>query len=142
MEKITSSATETEKFAKEFSKRLKPSDIVALYGNLGAGKTTFMKGLASGLGYRHEVTSPTFIFARTYHIENKNSKIKDLHHIDLYRAKDKSDLNSIGIGEFLEDSQAVSVIEWAEKIDSKLPKNTSKIRIEVLENDKRKITVL
>ena len=114
---------------------------MALYGNLGAGKTTFMKGLASGLGYRNEVTSPTFIFARTYHINNSNSNIKDLHHIDLYRAEDKNDLNTIGIKEFLDDSQAVSVIEWAEKLDRKLPKNVMKVEIKVIEGDKRKITV-
>src|SRR3972149_1022484 len=142
MEKITFSAKETENFAKGFAKKLKPGNVVALYGDLGAGKTTFIKGLAQGLGYKKGVYSPTFIFIRTYHLNDQRSKIKNLHHIDLYRAEDISQLSSVGLEEFLVDKEAVVVIEWPEKIEEELPSGTIKVKIDYLEDNKRNIKVV
>lgn len=142
MEKITHSAKETEKFASRFARKLSPGDTVALYGNLGVGKTTFIKGLARGLGYEREVYSPTFIFARTYNLNNQKSKIKRLHHIDLYRAENKKDLSSVGIEDFLEDSQAVIVIEWAEKMGNLVTHQAIKVKIDYFGDEKRKIKVV
>ena len=140
MEKITLSAKETENFATELAKKLKPGDVVALYGDLGAGKTTFIKGLASGLGYKQGVFSPTFIFVRSYNLAKQ--KIKTLHHIDLYRAEDRSQLSSVGVEEFLTDKDAVAVVEWPEKIEEQLPSSTIKIKIDYINNNKRKIKVV
>ena len=148
MEIISNSSENTKKIAREFSKKLNPGSILAFYGNLGAGKTTFIQGLAEGLGYKGRVFSPTFIFVRPYKIseqkaENSQHKsaIKTLYHIDLYRIEKATDLKTIGIQEFLEDKEAISAIEWAEKIDKFLPKNAMKIMITPLSPTERKITI-
>ncbi len=88
-EVITKSIEETQKFAQEFAGKLKSGNIIALYGELGAGKTIFVQGLAKGLGFRGKVFSPTFIFMRPYKLEGK---IKTLYHIDLYRLEGIMDL--------------------------------------------------
>ncbi|OGY25099.1 MAG: tRNA (adenosine(37)-N6)-threonylcarbamoyltransferase complex ATPase subunit type 1 TsaE [Candidatus Woykebacteria bacterium RBG_16_39_9b] len=148
MEIISNSSENTKKIAREFSKKLNPGSILAFYGNLGAGKTTFIQGLAEGLGYKGRVFSPTFIFVRPYKISEQKaesgqhkSAIKTLYHIDLYRIEKATDLKTIGIQEFLEDKEAISAIEWAEKIDKFLPKNAMKIMITPLSPTERKITI-
>ncbi|OGY22894.1 MAG: tRNA (adenosine(37)-N6)-threonylcarbamoyltransferase complex ATPase subunit type 1 TsaE [Candidatus Woykebacteria bacterium RBG_13_40_15] len=139
MEIITNSAEETRSFAKKISKNLKPGNILSLYGSLGAGKTTFIQGLAQGLGFRQRVFSPTFVIARPYKIEQGN--IKTLYHIDLYRLEGVGDIENTGIEELLLDKEAVSTIEWPEKIEKWLPKKAIKVRLETLGKEKRKITV-
>jgi len=119
------------------AKTLKPGNIIALYGELGAGKTIFVQGLAKGLGYEGKVFSPTFIFMRPYKLKGI---IKTLYHIDLFRLEGVPDLKNIGIEEFLSETDAVSVIEWAEKIEYLLPKNVIKIKIERKSETDRKIT--
>ena len=141
MEIISNSSENTKKVAREFSKKLNPGSILAFYGNLGAGKTTFIQGLAEGLGYKGRVFSPTFIFIRPYKISEQKRIIKTLYHIDLYRIEKATDLKTIGIQEFLEDKEAISAIEWAEKIDKFLPKNAMKIMITPLSPTERKITI-
>ncbi len=136
-EVITKSIEETQKFAQEFAGKLKSGNIIALYGELGAGKTIFVQGLAKGLGFRGKVFSPTFIFMRPYKLEGK---IKTLYHIDLYRLEGIMDLKNIGVEEFLNEKDAVSAVEWAEKIEHLLPKNVIKIKIERLNEQTRKIT--
>lgn len=139
-EVVTSSIEETQEFAQEFAKSLKPGSIVALYGELGAGKTIFVQGLAKGLGFRGKVFSPTFIFMRPYKISNQKSKIKTLYHIDLYRLEEIADLKNIGIEEFISEKNSVSAIEWAEKIEHLLPKKVIKIKMERISETERKIT--
>lgn len=134
---ITKSIEETQKFAEKFAGKLNPGDIVALYGDLGAGKTIFVQGLAKGLGFRGKVFSPTFIFLRPY---NLSGKIKTLYHIDLYRLEEIADLKNIGVEEFLNEKDTVSAVEWAEKIEHLLPKNAIKIKMERLGESERKIT--
>ncbi|OGY25336.1 MAG: tRNA (adenosine(37)-N6)-threonylcarbamoyltransferase complex ATPase subunit type 1 TsaE [Candidatus Woykebacteria bacterium RBG_16_44_10] len=146
---ISKSAKSTQTFAKSLAKKIRPGDILALYGSLGAGKTTFVQGLAAGLGYKARVFSPTFIFVRPYKLANSKQqtansnkrKIKILYHIDLYRVEKETDLKTIGIEEFLTDNDAVSVIEWPEKIENKLPIKTIKIKIEVISENERRIKV-
>ncbi len=140
MKFISNSIEETQKFAADFAKKLKPGAVLALYGSLGAGKTAFIQGLAKGLGFRGKVFSPTFIFVRPYKIGDRKSKIETLYHIDLYRLEETKELKSIGIGEFLAEPNAVSAIEWPEKIEKFLPKGATKIKIEVLGENKRGIT--
>ncbi|MDP2721000.1 MAG: tRNA (adenosine(37)-N6)-threonylcarbamoyltransferase complex ATPase subunit type 1 TsaE [bacterium] len=138
---ISNSPLETKNFAAGFAKNLKPGIILALYGDLGAGKTTFIQGLAAGLGYKGKVTSPTFIFIRPYEISKQKRKIKTLYHIDLYRVEKPSDLETIGAREFIFDTEAVAAIEWPEKIEKILPTKTIKINLESISETKRKITV-
>ena len=139
-ELISNSPLETRKFAAGFAKTLKPGDTVALYGDLGAGKTTFIQGLAVGLGYKGKVTSPTFIFIRPYEISKQKRKIKTLYHIDLYRVEKPTDLAAIGAHEFIFDKEGVAAIEWPEKIEKALPAKTIKINLEPISDTKRKVT--
>ena len=147
---ISNSEKETKDFAFDLAKKLKGSDILAIYGNLGAGKTTFIQGLAAGLGYLGRVFSPTFVIIRPYKItgtnrttttKQKNPKIKTLYHVDLYRIEEETDLKTLGIEEFLNDKGAICAIEWPEKIEKYLSENTIKIRFETLGENDRKITI-
>jgi len=145
---ISNSAEETKKFAGEFAKKLKPGDILALYGNLGAGKTTFIQGLVASLGYRGKVFSPTFIFVRPYKISepgtasrDQEKKIRIFYHIDLYRIEEPADLKTIGIEEFLNENNSVSAIEWPERIENGLPERTVKIKIESIDENTRRLII-
>ncbi len=146
---ISHSAAETQKIGSDFGKALKGGDVLALYGDLGAGKTTFIQGLVASLGYSGRVFSPTFIFIRPYNIsdqrsvisdQKKSQKIKTFHHIDLYRIENETDLKTLGIEEFVSQKDAISAIEWPEKIENFLPKKTIKIKFETLGETERKIT--
>lgn len=149
LEAVIKSPRETQELAKKLAREIKPGDILAIYGPLGAGKTTFIQGLAAGLGYTGRVFSPTFIFVRPYKIVNSKQRtansekrqIKTLYHIDLYRIERPTDLKTVGVEEFLTDKGAVSAIEWPGKIEDSLPERTIKIKIETLGENKRKIRV-
>lgn len=133
---ITESFEDTEKIGESFAKKLKPGDVVCLYGDLGAGKTTFVKGLARGLGIRGRIISPTFILIRTYKLNNGN-----FYHVDLYRIEDEKDLEGLGLKEMIDNSKNIVVIEWAEKMGKLLPINRIEIYFESLDEDKRRITI-
>ncbi len=103
----THSAEETRAIGKTLGESLKAGDIVALTGELGAGKTVFAKGIAQGLGVTDEVASPTFTLLKTY------EGSETLHHFDLYRIGDENELTHIGFYDTL--GEGVCVIEWAER---------------------------
>ena len=110
----SNSPDKTVEIGRSIGRKLKPGTVVALTGELGSGKTTLVKGIALGLGVKskREVTSPTFVIFHIY-----KGRIP-LYHFDLYRLERNSDLEAIGMDEFLDDPDAVSVIEWAERISS------------------------
>jgi tRNA threonylcarbamoyladenosine biosynthesis protein TsaE len=135
-EYTTNSFEETQKLGEEFAQKISLGDFVAFYGDLGSGKTTFIQGLARGLGVKRRIISPTFIIVRHYRIENGS-----FYHIDLYRTESKNDLLGLGIDEIIEDKNNIVALEWAEKMGEMLPKKRIDVRCEYLENDKRKITV-
>ena len=135
MKIITHSPEETIAFAEKIGKTLKVGDVIAYIGGLGAGKTTFTRGLAKGLGLGDIVTSPTFALVNEYRGENLT-----LYHFDMYRIENADDLESTGYYDYpMEES--VFAIEWSENIESVLPKNTIYISIEYLDEDSRQITV-
>lgn len=135
MEKITHSAEETIEFAKEIGSRLKKGDIVAYTGGLGAGKTTFTRGLAMGLGMNDNVTSPTFSLVNEYH-----SRDISLYHFDMYRIMGADDLETTGFYDYSTDD-SVFAIEWSENISEELPDNAVIINIERIDDNTRRITV-
>ncbi len=135
MEKITHNAEETIEFAKEIGSRLKKGDIVAYTGGLGAGKTTFTRGLAMGLGMDDNVTSPTFSLVNEYH-----SKDISLYHFDMYRIMGADDLETTGFYDYSTDD-SVFAIEWSENISEELPDNAVIINIERIDDNTRRITV-
>lgn len=123
----------TEKFARGLAEKIsgkkpgKKAVIVALAGELGAGKTAFAKGFASGLGVNGRIFSPTFILMRKAGVKNK--KFRDFFHIDAYRATDKNFLK-LGIREIAEDPRNIILIEWADKLKRILPKSAIWIKFE------------
>lgn len=128
MEKTTSqSEKETQDIGFNLAKNLKGGEVVALMGNLGAGKTIFTKGLARGLGVKKIITSPTFILMKAYKI--KHDKIENFIHVDAYRLKNERDLREIGLIDWLGKENSVVVIEWAEKVKKILPKTTTWVKI-------------
>ena len=131
---VTNSAAETEKFARELAASLKPDDVLAFYGGLGMGKTTFVRGLALGLGSLDEVSSPTFSLVHEYRSTPK------LYHFDMYRVTSFDDLYSTGFFDYLETG-AILAIEWSENIEDALPDRTIRVTFERLEEEKRRITV-
>lgn len=138
---VTNNAGETQKFGAEFAKTLKPGDVIALYGDLGAGKTTFVQGVAKGLGIQRRIISPTFIIQRTYRLNHELSPSTQFYHLDLYRTEGLTDLEGLGLQELLGSEENIVIVEWAEKAKDILPKKRFDIRIEHDEKDKRKITL-
>ncbi|MBU1016858.1 tRNA (adenosine(37)-N6)-threonylcarbamoyltransferase complex ATPase subunit type 1 TsaE [Patescibacteria group bacterium] len=136
MEIFTNSAAETKKLAFNLAKKLKGGEVLALYGDLGSGKTTFVQGFVEGFGIKGRVQSPTFVFVRFY---GKRPKIV---HIDLYRINSLSELVDLGLEEFLGDKDTISLIEWPEKMEGYLPKKALKVEFKFVSENIRGITVL
>jgi tRNA threonylcarbamoyladenosine biosynthesis protein TsaE len=135
-EYITNSGEETQELGERFAGRLKMGDFIALYGDLGSGKTTFIQGLARGLGITRRIISPTFIIARHYKINNGS-----FYHIDLYRTESKHDLLGVGLDQIIEDKNNIVALEWAEKMGELLPKKRIDIRFQYLNGNKRRIFI-
>lgn len=138
---ISNSSVETQNIAQDFGKTLKGGSVVCLYGELGAGKTTFVQGLARGLGIKNRIISPSFIIVRRYDLglRNKDLKIKHFYHIDLYRLENENGLEGLGLDEILDDKKSIIAVEWAEKLGKKLPKKRTDIYLESIDDDERQI---
>jgi tRNA threonylcarbamoyladenosine biosynthesis protein TsaE len=134
MEVITNSAEETMELGEKIGAFLLPNDVIALTGQLGAGKTTLIQGIAQGLGVKDYVTSPTFI------IINEHQGRLPFFHIDLYRLNNLDEVEDLGIEEYFSRGGAC-VIEWAEKLGELTPKQAHEIRIEILSDTERKLCV-
>lgn len=131
---ITKSSKETQKLGQDLAKS-KNIRFLALFGNLGSGKTTFAQGFAKGLGIGERIISPSFIIVRKYELENRN-----FYHIDLYRIENQNDIRGLGLEEIFNDPQNIVVIEWAEKMKDLLPKKRIEIYFDYLKENQRKIT--
>jgi len=130
--KQTKEANETSALGTEFSKFLEGGDVISLVGQLATGKTTFIKGVLSGLGYKESVTSPTFTLVNEY-----LTKFTIIH-IDCYREENLDRWIQIGLHDYFNDENIV-FIEWADKIIDILPKDTISIKFSHLGNNNRKI---
>lgn len=126
----TTSEVETARVAREIAGSLKGGDVVALEGELGAGKTTFVRGLARALGIRARVTSPTFLLMRCYILPPQKSRrgIRHLCHVDAYRVRSGKALRDIGLAEYLTAPDSLTVIEWPEHARDILPRRTIRVR--------------
>ncbi len=134
---ISNSVQETEKVAQEIASSFKGGEILALTGDLGAGKTVFVKAIAKYLGIEDIITSPTFVLMKVYDIEY--GSIDKLVHIDCYRLEGEEDLADLGLEDYVNDNNIVA-IEWANKVIN-LPENSININIEYISDNKRKIIV-
>lgn len=137
MKFISKSEKETFKIADAFAKVLNGGEVVVLNGDLGAGKTTFTKGLAHALNITENVTSPTFTLMNIY----SSGRLK-LYHFDMYRLEDESEALELGLGEFFGNKDSVCMIEWAENIRSLLPKKLITINITKLGDNTREFEFL
>jgi tRNA threonylcarbamoyladenosine biosynthesis protein TsaE len=114
--------------------------VIGLTGDLGSGKTTFIKGMALGLKISARVISPTFVLMRCYRILSP-SPLKNLYHIDAYRLSNPAEAGVLGLAELWSNPQNLLVIEWADKIKSTLPNWTRWISFSQIGDKKRKITL-
>ena len=136
----TSDESQTVEAGSVFSKKLlgknvKRSIVVFLEGNLGAGKTTFTKGLMKGLGYNELVKSPTYNLVEIH----ETDKLK-VFHFDLYRINDPHELTEIGIGEYLEEENSICIFEWPENAQSLLPQPD--YTIEIKHSDDKQLSLI
>jgi tRNA threonylcarbamoyladenosine biosynthesis protein TsaE len=125
----TKNESETLKTAEEFSKLLKPGDVIAYKGNMGAGKTVFTRGIVRGLGGDDAVSSPTFAIVNEYIAGGLS-----IYHFDMYRIKSINDLYSTGYFDYLE-SGGIIIIEWSENIESAIPAGAYIINIETTDTN-------
>lgn len=130
---ILKSAEAAQELGESWAADLHGGEIFALYGVLGAGKTQLVKGLARGLGYRGDVTSPTFTIVHEY----VGGRLP-LYHLDLYRIADENAALRIGVEEYL-PSNGVTVIEWPERIASLLPPDARRWRLEIVSLTERTV---
>lgn len=132
---ITNSPAETEKMAALLASKLSGGEVIAFRGDLGMGKTCFTRGLAKGLEFEGEVTSPTFALINEYLGGRLN-----IYHFDMYRISSWEELYSSGFFEYIEQGGVVAC-EWSENIENALPQNTIYVELENLGETKRKITI-
>ncbi len=146
----TNSHEETEELGAEFAQTLKPGSVVALFGELGAGKTCFTKGIAKGLGIKDYVKSPSFVIVISYGADEEWSKSAGvdkskggrlpLHHIDLYRIASGREADELGLEEYLY-GRGVCVIEWAERAPDALPDDTINVTLTYEGESRRRIEI-
>jgi tRNA threonylcarbamoyladenosine biosynthesis protein TsaE len=131
----TSSVTETEQFAEEFAKELKPGTVLAFFGGMGVGKTAFTRGLARGLGITAAVASPTFAIVNDY------GGNPPLAHFDMYRIETWEDLYSTGFFDYI-DAGYILAVEWSENIENALPEDSIKVTISRGENENDRLITI
>jgi len=164
MKIISNSIEETKDIGKKIASKLKGGEIIALHGDLGAGKTVITKGIAQGLGYNKIVNSPTFVLMKIYKIPSTKKdglkiplppeertgnptlikgEIKRICHIDAYRISTEEEIEGIGIYEYLGKRDTICIIEWPERIKKIMPKNTKWINLKCGEKENiRKIDIM
>lgn len=135
MKIVTHSPEETVKAAEKLGSLLRPGDMIAYKGGLGAGKTTFTRGLAIGLGLGDNVSSPTFALVNEY----RGSEIT-LYHFDMYRISTEEGLESTGFYDY-DFENNVAAVEWSENIAQFLPEKTIYITINALSENEREIII-
>lgn len=136
---ITKSAEETQALASQIAGQYKiKGGVIALSGDLGAGKTTFTQGFAKALGIDDKIISPTFVLIRQHQIPHTK---RMLYHIDLYRLEGTIDLSITGLKELFEDEENIVLIEWSEKISDQLPKNILRIHLNRINENEREIRI-
>ena len=140
---LTTSEKQTFNLGKKLAKTLKGGEVLALTGELGAGKTVLIKGIATGLGIKKVVTSPTFVLMKVYPLKAKNYKLTadKLIHIDCYRTTNQQQITDIGATEYFGRADSIVVIEWAEKIKPILPKRRIDVKFEYAGKEKRRIFI-
>lgn len=143
MKKIIADIKETKAFASCFAKEIvkksgNKAKVIGLIGDLGAGKTTFTQAFAEAFGVKEKVLSPTFVIEKIYKLKGQGD-FAHLIHIDAYRLNDPEELITLGWNEIIENPKNIILIEWADKVEKILPKDTQKIFFKFIDEDRREI---
>lgn len=131
MEYVSHSIEDTNKFAESIAETLKGNEVIALFGDLGAGKTTFTRGLCAALGITSGVHSPTFAIVNEYHGRFP------VYHFDMYRITDEDDLYSTGYFDYL--GKGIILIEWSENIVDSIPSDAIRIELRYGEDENTRV---
>ncbi|MDE2001208.1 MAG: tRNA (adenosine(37)-N6)-threonylcarbamoyltransferase complex ATPase subunit type 1 TsaE [Patescibacteria group bacterium] len=156
----TTSRSQTQRFAAKLARQIlrsgpgRKATVLALSGDLGAGKTTFTQGFIKALGVKHRVTSPTFLLVRRYEVESPKSKVKgsgnsstynlqpitykDAYHFDLYRIHAVKELAPLHFGKILRDPRNIVLLEWPERVRKAIPRSAKWIFFEHGRNQKER----
>ncbi|MBI2587675.1 tRNA (adenosine(37)-N6)-threonylcarbamoyltransferase complex ATPase subunit type 1 TsaE [Candidatus Azambacteria bacterium] len=141
---ITRNAKETQALAVMLAKELRGGEVIALEGELGAGKTTLVQGLAKGLGIKEKVLSPTFVIMKFFDVPAPRqargvTRVRTLVHVDCYRIKSPKELLALGWRELLKEKSNTIVIEWADRVRLILPRHYLSLRFRFANHDQREI---
>jgi tRNA threonylcarbamoyladenosine biosynthesis protein TsaE len=132
--RVSGSPDDTQRLGEELGRSLQSGDVVALTGELGAGKTCFVQGVARGLGVATGATSPTFVLINEY-----RGRLP-VHHVDAYRTESFAELLDLGLPELF-DGEGVTLVEWADKLRPLLPARAIEVHIEGVGDEPREITI-
>jgi tRNA threonylcarbamoyladenosine biosynthesis protein TsaE len=142
---LTNSAIQTKKLGEKLAKKIlkkttkkKGTFVIGLTGELGGGKTTFLQGLAKGLGIKQKILSPTFVIMKKFKVPKKKN-FYWFYHIDCYRLQKPKELFDLGFKEIISNPQNIVAIEWAEKIKKILPKNAPILKFKFIDEKTREI---
>ena len=139
---ISENENDTLNIAHDFAKQLKPNDIIVLTGNLGAGKTKFVYGIAKFFAVENKVSSPTFTIVNEYLLDKKINEIEKINHFDVYRLESYIDFyDSVGT-EYFDEPHSISIIEWGNNIKEIIPPNAIYIEIELINENERSFSFL
>lgn len=145
MKFISKSPVQTQKIASELAHKIVKSGVknrakvLALKGELGAGKTTFVKGFAKALGLKVKISSPTFVIMKSFQLQA--SSFKNLYHIDAYRLKDEKELKKLDIEEVFSKPENIVLIEWSDRVKKILPQKRILIHIDHVDENTRRILI-
>jgi tRNA threonylcarbamoyladenosine biosynthesis protein TsaE len=147
---LTNSSAQTRNLAKKLSEdffkkaSVKQAFIIALKGELGGGKTTFLQGFAKWLGIKEKITSPTFVIAKRFSLyssKKNKGKFKNFYHFDCYRIGNPREILNLDFMKIILDSQNIVAIEWPERIKKILPKNVILIKFKFINDKTREIVI-
>lgn len=142
MKHLTHSAEETCSLGVAVARDTNPGSVLALRGDLGAGKTTFVQGFLEALGAEKPYVSPTFVIMKEYDLAEPSANgIRRIYHVDAYRMDDPSEIEKLGFAEWCEDKEGIVLVEWPEKIAPLLPPTTKPISFAWLSDTEREIII-
>lgn len=145
MKVVSKSRDETEAVARDFGDSLSPrvgeATVICLHGDLGSGKTTFVQFLGKYLGVEEVMLSPTFVIQKQYLLPD-SGKFTKLIHIDAYRLKNGDELKLLNHEEYLRDPNNIICVEWAENVESVIPKDSIEIRLSGVSEFEREIDIV
>ena len=142
MDIISHSEEETKIIARDFAKKIPAASVVALHGDLGAGKTSFSAGVLAALGAVGPFQSPTFVIMHRYDLATPSAQgIRRVYHIDAYRIDDPDDLVRLGFEEWISDPEGLVLIEWPERLGDLIPDDAIRVAFEWVSETEREIRI-